>query len=29
MYLEEMNSFLLFAAGNASLEWTGPEQNRT
>jgi hypothetical protein len=29
MYLEEMNRFLLFSAGNASLEWTGPEENRT
>ena len=28
MYLEEMNRFLLFSAGNASLEWTGPEENR-
>ena len=28
MYLEELNRFLLFAAGHASLEWTGPE-NRT
>ena len=29
MYLGEMNRFLLFAAGHASLEWTGPEENRT
>ena len=29
MYLEELNRFLLFAAGDASLHWTGPEQNRT
>jgi len=28
IYLEELNTFLLFAAGNASLEWTGPEVNR-
>jgi hypothetical protein len=28
IYLEELNTFLLFAAGNASLEWTGPEINR-
>jgi len=27
IYLEELNTFLLFAAGNASLEWTGPEVN--
>jgi hypothetical protein len=25
MYINELNSFLLFAAGDASLEWTGPE----
>ncbi len=29
MYLEGLNRFLLFAAGNASIEWTGPEENRT
>ena len=29
MYLEELNRFLLFSAGNASLEWTGPEIDRT
>jgi hypothetical protein len=29
MYLGELNRFLLFAARNASLEWTGPEENRT
>ena len=28
MYLGELNRFLLFSAGNASLEWTGPEENR-
>jgi hypothetical protein len=28
IYLEELNTFLLFAAGNASLEWTGSEVNR-
>jgi hypothetical protein len=26
MYLGELNGFLLFSAGNASLEWTGPEE---
>jgi len=26
--LEELNTFLLFSAGNASLEWTGPAVNR-
>ena len=25
MFLGELNTFLLFSAGNASLEWTGPE----
>jgi hypothetical protein len=29
VYLGELNTFLLFAAGNVSLEWTGPDQNRT
>src|ERR1700674_3804837 len=29
MYLGELDRFLLFSAGNASLEWTGPEENRT
>jgi len=29
IYLGELNRFLLFSAGNASLEWTGPEENRT
>jgi len=29
MYLEQLNRFLLFAAGNAALEWTGPEEDRT
>lgn len=28
LYLEELNRFLLFSAGTASLEWTGPEVNR-
>jgi hypothetical protein len=28
IYLEELNTFLLFAAGNALLEWTGPEVDR-
>jgi hypothetical protein len=28
MYLEELNTFLLFTAGNASVEWTGPEEAR-
>ena len=28
IYLEELNTFLLFSAGNASLEWTGPEVDR-
>jgi len=28
IYLEELNAFLLFSAGNASLEWTGPEESR-
>jgi hypothetical protein len=28
MYLGEMNRFLLFAGGHATLEWTGPEENR-
>jgi hypothetical protein len=28
IYLEELNTFLFFSAGNASLEWTGPEVNR-
>jgi len=23
-----LNAFLLFSAGNASLEWTGPEESR-
>ena len=27
--LGELNRFLLFSAGNASLEWTGPEVDRT
>jgi hypothetical protein len=27
MYLEGLNRFLLFAGGEASLEWTGPEEN--
>ena len=25
VYLGELNTFLLFSSGNASLEWTGPE----
>lgn len=25
MYLGELNTFLIFAAGSASLDWTGPE----
>ncbi len=29
MYLEDLNRFLLFAAGAASLEWLGSEENRT
>jgi hypothetical protein len=29
MYLGELNTFLFFSAGNAELEWTGPEVNRT
>src|SRR5262249_54538640 len=29
MYLEQLNRFLLFAAGNAALEWTGPEEHGT
>jgi hypothetical protein len=29
MYIEELNRFLLFAAGSAVLEWIGPEENRT
>jgi hypothetical protein len=29
MYLGEMNRFLLFSAGEVSLDWTGPEENRT
>jgi hypothetical protein len=29
MYLEELNRFLLFAAGEATLEWNGPERNGT
>ena len=29
IYLEELNRFLLFSAKSASLEWTGPEVNRT
>ena len=29
VYLEEPNTFLLFAAGDASLEWTGAAENRT
>jgi hypothetical protein len=29
MYLADLNRFLLFAAGDAELEWTGPEENRT
>lgn len=28
MYFSEMNTFLLFAAGSATLDWTGPERNR-
>ena len=28
VYLEEPNTFLLFAAGDASLEWTGAAKNR-
>ena len=28
IYLEELNTFLLFSAGNASLEWTGPGVDR-
>lgn len=29
MYLGDLNRFLFFCAGSASLEWTGPEENRT
>ena len=29
MYLGELNTFLLFSAGNAALEWTGLEVDRT
>ena len=29
MYLGELNRFLLFSGGNASCEWTGPEEDRT
>lgn len=29
MYLGELNRFLLFCAGGASLKWTGREENRT
>ena len=29
IYLKELNTFLLFSAGNASLEWTGPQVDRT
>jgi hypothetical protein len=29
IYLGELNTFLLFSAENASLEWTGPEVDRT
>lgn len=28
IYLGALNTFLLFSAGNASLEWTGPEVDR-
>ena len=28
IYLGELNTFLLFSAGNTSLEWTGPEVDR-
>ena len=28
MYLYDFNRFLLFAAGDATLEWTGPEEDR-
>lgn len=27
MFLSDLNRFVLFAAGNAALEWTGPEEN--
>ena len=29
IYLEEPNTFLMFAAGEATLEWTGPAESRT
>jgi hypothetical protein len=29
MYLGVLNRFLLLSGGNASLEWTGPEEDRT
>lgn len=28
MYLEDLNTFLVFAAGSASLDWSGPEYDR-
>ena len=28
MILHDLNRFLLFGAGSASIEWTGPEENR-
>jgi len=29
VYLDDLNTFLMFAAGEATLEWTGPEEPRT
>ena len=29
MYLDELNTFLIFAAGDGTLEWTGPAESRT
>ncbi len=28
MYLEDLNTFLVFAAASASIDWTGPEYDR-
>jgi hypothetical protein len=28
IYLDRLNGLLIFAAGDASLDWTGPERNR-
>ncbi len=29
IYLDDLNTFLMFAAGEATLEWTGPAESRT